>query len=390
MSIPADKLLHDLLDSHERKPMAERRSRIMEDVPVTRSLDDLDAMRGRLGDAVKGGAIQLVMGKKSMKHVMDHVVLLDPDRLYGFLGRKPLGAISAAAADRLQATPATSREARQIRDSISSAWREGLRWNGVSHQDGDIAHWIVLCLDAVIGKEATDMGDMRSFSTRMLGNSKIIERHWSRVCAGLRETGFIPQDAGDETAKELVNLAKFPQPILMSGHFSLAGMSMANLVYIGIPPDHIPEVGLLRQIQAIVTVENLASFNRLARECRHPEVLAVYTAGWPTMGVIGMLKRLTGLTEASIHHWGDIDPAGVAIGNHLHAHFPGRVKPHLMSESLAREHGHEPAGVFRYPSIPESSPFADLWAFIRSREARHMEQETLAPSLAGLPISTAT
>ena len=71
--------------------------------------------------------------------------------------------------------------------------------------------------------------------------------------------------------------------------------------------------------RAIVTVENLSSFNELVK-VRPPDMVVLYTGGFASPSVITFLKALRAIyPNIPLWHWGDLDVGGLRILAHLRA-----------------------------------------------------------------------
>jgi hypothetical protein len=176
-----------------------------------------------------------------------------------------------------------------------------------------------------------------------------------------------------------LGLEKFSQPVLMAGPVRLAGVDFTGLVYVGLPPEQVPAIEPAGAIRSIITIENLASFNRHVREALRANDLAVYTGGFPSRAVAAALvaiSRWPGV--ARIHHWGDIDEGGLRIALHLKSLLAIPVLPHLMNPALARQHG-IPAKASRKVDLPSGHPWHSLAIFLGGDDARFLEQEKIDP-----------
>nr|WP_249788621.1 Wadjet anti-phage system protein JetD domain-containing protein [Bradyrhizobium sp. G127] len=170
----------------------------------------------------------------------------------------------------------------------------------------------------------------------------------------------------------------------MAGPVRLAGVDFAGLVYVGLPPEQAPAIEPAGAIRSILTIENLASFNRHVREALQVDDVVVYTGGFPSRAVAAALvaiSRWPGISR--IHHWGDIDEGGLRIALHLTSLVSIPVLPHLMNPALARLHG-TPGKASRKIDLLPGHPWQSLAIFLGGDDARFLEQEKIDPK----PIAT--
>jgi hypothetical protein len=186
-----------------------------------------------------------------------------------------------------------------------------------------------------------------------------------------------------------LGLEKFPQPVLVAGPVRIARTDFSSMVYVGIPPEQASLIEPARAIRSIITIENLASFNRHVREARLADDVAVYTGGFPSRAVTAALVAISQWPGiARIHHWGDLDEGGLRIALHLTSLLPILVLPHLMNPALARLHGN-PAKASRKVDLPPDHPWQPLATFLGSDDARFLEQENVDPVPIAMPTSRA-
>lgn len=119
--------------------------------------------------------------------------------------------------------------------------------------------------------------------------------------------------------------------------------------------------------RAILTVENLGAF----QDVRVPDdVLTVYVPGWNTRIARDLLS---GLEETPILHFGDLDPNGVAILNHLR-----RWRPDLgwLIPDYWKEYADDRGLPKRWPdvSFPPESP---SWVVSLAEAGVWLEQEVI-------------
>lgn len=169
----------------------------------------------------------------------------------------------------------------------------------------------------------------RSLSVRLFGDSKRLAGLRGGLLRVLRRHDPDAALYGDdddallrahllERAPEFVPLAG---PLLLSAPGSAAMLDLAPFA----PAVALP-ASLLRAAdvvavgaRAVVTVENLTSFTELCA-ARPPDLLAVYTGGFASPSVIGLLRAVQAAAPViALHHWGDLDAGGLRILAHLRA-----------------------------------------------------------------------
>lgn len=89
--------------------------------------------------------------------------------------------------------------------------------------------------------------------------------------------------------------------------------------------------------RTLITVENLTSFSDLCA-LRPPELLVVYTGGFASPTVIGLLRALRAAAPAlTCYHWGDMDVGGLRILAQLRARL-GELAPLAMDAATLTQH----------------------------------------------------
>ncbi len=378
-------ILGILLDRVERVPDRTRQpaERAPADFPSAAERAAFDRL---LADAERQGAISVVKGRGEARHLTERIRLQDATRLYEFLGRVPALERARVAVSQLResATPKHDVAAR-ARETVAEGWLRGERPFSIGFEQADQAVEFIAALDAVLARDAMDRRDLRTYSGQVTGSTKLLERYASRIVSFLKQVGKLDADLSDNEAMASLGLEKFSQPVLIAGPVRLSGVDFANLVYVGLPPEQAPAIEPAGAIRSILTIENLASFNRHVREAMQVNDVAVYTGGFPSRAVAAALvaiSRWPGISH--IHHWGDIDEGGLRIALHLTSLLPIPVLPHLMNPALARLHG-TPAKASRKIDLPANHPWQSLATFLGRDDARFLEQEKIDPE----PITTA-
>jgi len=372
-------ILGILLDRVERVPDRTRQpaERAPADFPSAAERAAFDRL---LADAERQGAITVVKGRGEARHLTERIRLRDAVRLYEFLGRIPAHERARAAISQLRATVAPKHiDAAEARDSIIDGWLRGERPFSISLEQTDQAIEFITALDAVLARDPMDRRDLRTYSGQTTGNTKLLERYASRIITFLKQIGKLDADLSDNEAMASLGLEKFSQPVLVAGPVRLAGVDFASLAYVGLPPEQALAIEPAGAIRSILTIENLASFNRHVREALQANDVAVYTGGFPSRAVTATLVAISRWPRITrIHHWGDIDEGGLRIALHLTSLLPIPVLPHLMNPALARLHG-IPGKASRKIDLLPSHPWQSLATFLGGDDARFLEQEKVDP-----------
>ncbi|UVO30728.1 DUF2220 domain-containing protein [Bradyrhizobium arachidis] len=372
-------ILSILLDRVERVPDRARQpaERAPAEFPSAAERAAFDRL---LEDAERHGAISVIKGRGEARHLTERIRLRDAVRLYEYLGRTPAVERARGAVSRLRSAVAPKHnDAVQARDSIIDGWLRGERPFSISLEQTDQAVEFLTALDAVLARDPMDRRDLRTYSGQTTGNTKLLERYASRIINFLKQIGKLDADLSDNEAMASLGLEKFLQPVLIAGPVRLAGLDFGSLAYVGLPPEQAPAIEPAGAIRSILTIENLASFNRHVRESLLANDVAVYTGGFPSRAVAAALvaiSRWPGITR--IHHWGDIDEGGLRIALHLTSLLPIPVLPHLMNPTLARLHG-IPGKASRKIDLLPSHPWQPLATFLGGDDARFLEQEKVDP-----------
>lgn len=378
----ADSLLGKLLTRVEDKP--DRVQAVGERLPVKSWLsDDRDDLYGRLRAAESAKAVTLEMGKNESRHLIERVVLVDASKLYQFLGRTPQADTAAAAIADLHARlPDLPEAVTPLLDVLETNWRRGRGLAGLTPDALDPVEGCLLAVAALADGRFNGQ-DLRTFSRRSTRDSKFVEGHMGKIADLLRMVVDVPEELDAEEVLASHGITRYPQPCLLSGPVSYQGQSLPTRPYIGLAPEMIGGLGIIGAPPWILTIENLASFNRQARELPGDGIL-LYTGGFPSDATLACLLALARSTDCPIYHWGDIDAGGIkiayrieralaAIGRSLHLH--------LMDPDLARRHGQPVAARTIFRIDVSASVVADLAAFLGGTGAHLLEQEELDPAI---------
>jgi Uncharacterized protein conserved in bacteria C-term(DUF2220) len=374
----ARKLMGDLLDRHEAgiaSPIGYPADLEFADVSA------LDRFVRELEEAEAVGAIRIARGRNGDQ--IAHVRLGDAARLYDLLGRRPASELAAEAGARLVEGLDLPQELEAPCAAIRAAWDRGQAWQGFAAQDAERLRTALVLAKAILEGRYRGV-DYRTFSRRIAGDSKALEKLERAVVWLLSFACELPPGARPKDALRTLGLEKFAPPMLLAGpvDFDGADLSRVRSAYFGIPPADAGLVRLRERPQYLLTVENFASFNRHVIEAdaeRHG--LTIYVGGYPSLATQDALRFLAQTIPADIpfFHWSDIDPDGTWIFRTIERVVERPLCPHLMTPDLAETFGRIPKEAVRPPRQAEHSAIAELAAYLRNDNAKWLEQEELDP-----------
>ena len=373
-------LLGDLLDRHEAgaaNPIGSPDYEEFADIVAQ------DSFVRQLRDAERAGALRITVGRGSNREQITHVRLESASALYAVLGRQPIDHIVAAASERLLDGLNLPSELHGAVASIQAAWSRGKTWQGFSSSHAEKLRLALLLAKAILNGRHRGV-DYRTFSRRIAGESKALERLESVVVRILNPVLEFPPGARPRDALRAIGLEKFAPPLLVSGlvDFGQAEMSVAGPQYFGIPPNEAGRLVFRKAPEYLLTIENFASFNRHIVEA-DPQRLGVtlYVGGYPSLATQEGLRSLaTALpAEVPLFHWSDIDADGTWIFRTIERNVERPLKPHLMSVDIAEKFGRPPAELVRPAAGASRSAIADLVDYLQRDDAKWLEQEELDP-----------
>ena len=339
MSEPARELLLKLLRQAER---GGRRT-----LPLTpasapaycaeSTLAAREAIHAALQNAEQAGAVTLEWGKGAAARDLIRLRLRDIDSLAACLGvpraTDQAEAMAQALRPLLVQAPAWLQAAAE---TAQQQWRLGkpaLRL--ANHQLDEAA---ALFRIAVAVSQGRQQGlDLRSFSVKLLADSKGIERRASRVAMLLRHNPAWHWCKDDKQLFRMLGLEKFPPLLLIKGPLQMEyGTALLDLAPysppFGLVPDRIRRPRPSRPAPYLLTIENLTSYHRYIREIDDDGII-IYSAGFPTpasMAILGALDAVLA-TDCGCFHWGDRDLGGLRIYSKLAEAFScHRLRSHRM------------------------------------------------------------
>lgn len=339
MSEVARALLLKLLAQAERGgretlPITGRSAR---DYFTVHDLPGRDAIHAALGNAEAAGCIALEWGWGAAAQDLLRLRLLDADCLAQWLG-VPRASESVARISGLL-DPLLDDAPEWLRDAYGAALNQWGRGQSAFRIDvTDTVGGLELFKTALAVSRSEHQGlDLRRFSARLLGDSKAVERQLGRLADLLRRNPEWEPIDDNKDLFRLLGLEKFPPPLLVKGPLLLqlrgVPLDVTGITpYLGVSPDAVESIEPTGEIPYLLTIENLASFQRHVREIEDRAVV-IYTAGFPGPDLIRVLQHLDRVLPARCRflHWGDRDVGGLRIFAQLAAAVTAHdVQPHLM------------------------------------------------------------
>jgi hypothetical protein len=388
-------LLRKLLDQADRggRPsvaITERSARAYFQLP---SPAERELIHAALENAEAAGAVTLDWGRGAASRDLLRIRLADADRLAAQLGEPRAAELAERVRDQvlplLQGAPDWLRTAL---DDALARWCRGASAFGTPAADTETARRLFQVARAVAAGEHREL-DLRRFSVRLLGDTKAVERLLGRLTGLLRRNPDWADIDDDAQLRQALGLEKFPPPVFLKGPLRLrygadaAGACDFNLAplqpYVAIAPDAVHAVGLNAAPPYLLTIENLASFQRHVREVAD-RGLVLYTAGFPAPALVRFLGKLDAALPAAcpFFHWGDRDPGGLGILDAVAKACPRHpVQPHLMDTSLPDCPAFTPEELHRLQRLAagDSHVAAIARRWIETRPGR-LEQEAVDPT----------
>lgn len=388
---PGQRLLFKLFQSWEQNPDSTRRKSL----PInkgrasvyfeTKNPEDKDNLHACLVNAEKEGCVELVWGKYHDSHLLKKIWLVNGERLGKFLNLTLASdLVTEARREIQQVLPTPDESIERLFDRVLAKWKKNQSVYRISPGDTDSLILLAKAFIAVRNNEQAGL-DMRTFSAKSLGDSKALERIRDRFAAVWNEefsTGF-----GAQELYEYLGLLKFPAAIFIKGPVKVRVGNCWLPVdqvspFLGIVPDSIKEISSTIKPDYILTIENLASFNRHCREVEDNGIV-LYTAGFLGPQTSRIVKLLDEQYDETVpfFHWGDIDIGGLNISAHIHSLVKKKISLHLMTEDLLLKYGKTPERQLRKrPSVTIDS-YPDLLCLTRIilEVGKVLEQENIDP-----------
>lgn len=296
-------------------------------------------LHATLENAEKVGAIELQRGKHAASHELDRIRLIDGEKLAVFLDKRPAQLCVAKLEEELHPLlkDCTHKWITEALKNACDGWRRGKAFRGLAlPQDHVRAYQLFQALLSIAEGKHKGL-DMRTFSARHLSDSKAFERLKSIFCGvWAKYNGLVEWDT-DELLQAL-GLEKEPHPVLLRGPLLLQQKDLNSDLscfqpYIGIPRELLDGVVPKYAPAYVLTIENLTSFFRHAREIQD-DGLILFTNGFPNPDVQKLLSSIdSDLPQSTLfYHWGDTDVDGLRILDFIGTLTPNHtISPHLMN-----------------------------------------------------------
>ena len=382
MSDLATKLIKGLVRVTEERPDRVRDASKRIDESKVPALD-LNEFHQTLRHAENKGAIQLIWGKKDKSHVLEAVKLLELDKACELLGITSSVQLTSHAFNYIdESLDIKANWVADVLTETKAQWLKRKRAFDVEVTEPEKLVNSIVATQSLLEGKHTGL-DMRTFSRRVLKDSKAIEKLKGSIIKLCRRV-FDLDGLDSQQVLEAVGLQKFPQPILVSGSLKIAqtGACLNEISpYIGLPPSEDFSVTIKKQPRYVLTIENLASFNLYVRQIKD-DGLVIYTGGYPSTVVAGFMSHIGSQMNKNVpwYHWGDIDMPGLMILKKVKEATGRDVIPHLMTAQLAQERGEKAK---TKPNIQQllgcSGEIGVLARFLNGNSAYTLEQEELEP-----------
>jgi hypothetical protein len=185
-------------------------------------------------------------------------------------------------------------------DDALARWQRGANAFGIPAADTEAARRLFRVAQAIAAGEQRDL-DLRRFSVRVLGESKAVERLLGRLAGLLRRNPDWADIEDDAQLYQALGLEKFPPPVFIKGPLRLRyGLDPAAALdwdlsplapYVAVAPDAVHAVQVDAAPPYLLTIENLASFQRHVREV-HDAGVVLYTGGFPAPALVRFIGSL--------------------------------------------------------------------------------------------------
>ena len=299
------------------------------------NLDEQEDFERELRELEKAGLTALSCKNSVIKSI--NMVLPAQDRIYSLLNRTGLKDLEKDQIDMYVSCMGMN----DVLDSFCKAQIKRLEERKKAEYEIPVAKAIIRILEYICGNQEEILE--RELSIELFSNSKTFEKEYrSKVLRVLRKYGNFSdliENVPDEREQGHVILAEyniFPNPTYVSfkgegvlrlkdGKKIELGASMS----IAIDSDTLNQIDDVELVSSrIVTVENLTSFNRVKDE----NTCYIYLAGYHNTVKQSFIKKIAESNKGKDwYHFGDIDPDGFYILEHLRRQTGIAFKPLHMS-----------------------------------------------------------
>lgn len=303
-----------------------------------RDLSKRDALHALLENAQAAGGVTLEWGRGPAAQDLRRVRIGDPDQLAIWLGVSRAATQARAILQGLD--PLMAAAPGWLRDAYADALRQWRRCGApyrIPGTDTALAVNLFKAARAIAVGEQEGL-DLRRFSVRLLGDSKALEALLGRLAPLLRHNPDWSRWEDDPDLFRALGLEKFPPPLFLKGplvlDYSGEVWDLAPLrPFVALSPDAVTRIQANAPIPYLMTIENLASFQRQVREIQDDGIV-LYTAGYPAPALVRFLGLLDQCLppDCPCYHWGDRDLGGLRILARItEACDRHPVLPHLMA-----------------------------------------------------------
>lgn len=385
----AEALLNTLLDRLEAPKVRVRDITVSVDYTRVGGPAEQDEFHRVLNDAEREGAVRLESGRLGrFTGELARVRLVDAPRLYAFLVRSPAKSVAEAAdayVGREAGEVLTDPFFETIKSEAAEAWATNRSFLGFTAADVDDFVVVIRLAHAIVHLNGRDI-DHRTFSRRVVKNSKALERWEGRVTQLLRRHDPELQDYEARDVLEAKGVVRRPHLLHVRGPLQVGTeirIENPGRSFIGLAWAEIQSACLLKPVDYVITIENPTSF---WRHCAEVDgcYLALLSDGFPARDVLSGMRHFVRTAQAMratpIYHWGDIDAGGLRIAAHLEDAFETPLRLHQMNPTVANENGTSLGsrkGLQRLMMRP--GPIGELARWLDGKDALALEQEELDP-----------
>lgn len=350
-------LLNELIDSYERSRLFTGENKVKVNIAFVftkkalpayfeESSLDYEEIHACVQELEQKGFVSVLWKRGRENHILDRIILREErlQQIYEYLHRIPKRQIQDQAGEWLK--QAEGKYQTPVCGRFISCLRERLNANKCVKEYFDITDLKKgeKLLGAVWAIEKNERPCyVREFSIRHFADSKALEemagsigRIMHQFGEGLKETEF-----SDILAE--YNIYRTPNYVYFKGNLALSVggeiLPIGQLRQgIGLSGEDVPEVSLLdcREIQKVITIENLTTFFRWKEE----RSLILYLGGYHNSLRRSLLQMIyRSLPGAEYRHFGDIDAGGFAIYEDLCAKTGIPFRPYRMDVDTLKKYG---------------------------------------------------
>lgn len=371
--------LSSIIDNYEARPDSNGRAKRIDKRDFEDS-NEVEKLKSAIAQLISEGAFKANFGRHARRTEIESVTLQDAGPIYRMLGRTPSAELAR------ESMVALRHEAEwwetNVLNEIESAWAKNKRWQNIDRSNAAQIVPIQMLARALKAGKHTGQ-DMRSFSAKEAGDSKLMETRPKLLAAYM----FAGESEPLEKLERLINdegARKIPLPITLSGPLSLGNMPIGSeLDYFAIPFHQLDDLTIRDDIEYVLTIENMTSFHRHASEINQMprKGLVLFTSGQPSTAFKTYYSRLVGHFGSTVpfFHWSDVDGGGLEITNSLRSLNPS-LRLHLMDVELAEDNGVSAEPISLSNANYSGTVLEPLARFLSTNGAKILEQEKIDPA----------